>query len=121
VLHQLDSEHPVALPGCDCTLPTARVLQHCGSRHQLLRPQVALRFVCSINYRIHLEGGDVGEREGYPIHRLCNFELGPTGDEREAIEKCCQENAPKRDAEEIPLGEEDVAEQQYQAKGEKKA
>ena len=46
--------------------------------------------------------------------------LGPADDEREGIEEGCQEDAPKRDAEEIPLGEEDVAEQQYQAKREKK-
>src|SRR5258705_11041990 len=46
--------------------------------------------------------------------------LGQPHEEREGIEDGRQEDAPKRDAEEIPLGKEDVAEQQYQAKREKK-
>src|SRR6266404_9254675 len=46
--------------------------------------------------------------------------LGPPHEEREGIEDGRQEDAPKRDAKEIPLGKEDVAEQQYQAKREKK-
>jgi hypothetical protein len=45
---------------------------------------------------------------------------GPDDNERKCIEEGCQEDAPKRDAEKIPLGEKDVAEQQYQAKREKK-
>src|SRR5260370_33118094 len=46
--------------------------------------------------------------------------LGQPHEEREGIEDGRQEDAPKRDAEEIPLGKEDVAAQQYQAKREKK-
>ena len=45
--------------------------------------------------------------------------LGPADDQCESMEQGSQENAPKRDAKKIRPGEEDVAEQQYQAKREK--
>src|ERR1700730_5504395 len=46
--------------------------------------------------------------------------LGPSHEKREGTENGRQQDAPERDAEEIPFGEEDVAEQQDQAKREKK-
>ena len=54
------------------------------------------------------------------VHVHEQSRLGPSDDERESIEDGRQDDAPKQDAEEIPLGEKDVAEQQDQAKRLKK-
>src|SRR6266536_6095116 len=47
------------------------------------------------------------------------FPLDPTDNEPEYIKDGCQEDFQKRTAEKIPFGDDDVAEQQYQANREK--